>query len=409
MYAKVLAHLLPQRLLPAKKFPQLRLRVQSEKLLSRRPFELSFDVFDKISLNFISREVDDGNVIEIRRSNLNFCGLGFFEPSLGEVQVFQWFPPAGSHLLVDEQLFIGRLEDAIAKREKVIPNFCNTFRLLHGAEDGIPSMFIDQFSERFYTIDVKSFGADRLLPPVVEFLRRRGAEEVIIQSPSIPRQCVTLAAPSLPLPSCGVENGISFSWLAHRGNCPPSSEIICPAYRRSRLVLREMSSSKRVLCIHDRQGLAALNAILSATKVVLASEDKSLLDVARANILMNHGAPVFQKCETSETSVKDFISSTSFDIVLLEHHETLLSSSEQWKDIISHLIRHCIIKFGSILITCHQSSKDTGFLGVQRLVQEVCKEQGIKSSVLRSFAESVDFPKTASRYLTHFSHIFLVE
>lgn len=409
MYTKVLGHLLPQRLLPTKKFPQLRLRVQAENLLDRRPFELPLSAFDKINLDFISREVEDGNVIEIRKSNQNFAGLGFFEPSLQEVQVFQWFPPSGAHLLVDERLFLGHLEDAIQKREKAMPNFCNTFRILHGAEDGIPSMFIDQFSERFYAIHVKSFGADRLLPPVTEFLRRRGAEEVIIESPSISRQSVTIAVPTIPLPSHGLENGISFSWFTHRGNCPPSSELICTAYRRSRFVLREMCASKRVLCVHDRQGMAALNALLSADKVVLASEDTSLVEAARSNILLNHGAPIFRKCETAEGSIKHISSAPPFDIVFLEHHEVFLFSPEQWQCTIAELIRLQLIKSGSVLVTCHRSSKVTGFIGVQRLVQDVCKKNGLQSSVIRSFADSVDYPKTGSRYLSHFSHIFAIK
>lgn len=409
MHAKVLAHLLPQRLLPSKKFPQLRLRVQSDNLLSRRPFELPFSVFDKASLGFISREVDDGNVVEIRKSNQRFVGVGFFEPSLEEVQVFQWFLPSGSHLLVDERLFVGRLEDAILRREKVMPNFCNTFRLLHGAEDGIPSMYIDQFSERFYAVNATSFGADRLLPPVVEFLRRRGAEEVLIHSLSIPRQCVALAVPTMSMPSRGLENGISFSWMAHRGNSPPTSELICTAFRRARLALREFSSSKRVLCIHDRQGMGALNAVLSANKVVLASEDNALVGAARRNILMNHGDPVFHRCEIAESSVKDLSVATPFDVVFLEHHEAFLCSAEQWERTISDLISHQLVKAGSTLITCHQSSRDTGFLGVQRLFHGVCKDYGLKSSVVRSFAESVDYPKTVSRYLRHFSHVFLIQ
>lgn len=409
MYTKVLSHLLPQRLLPAKKFPQLRLRVQAANLLVRRPFELPFSVFDRINLEFISREVEDGNIIEIRQSNQNFAGLGFFEPSLQEVQVFQWFCPSGAHLLVDERLFLGNLEDAIQKREKVMPKFCNTFRILHGAEDGIPSMFIDQFSERFYGIQVKSFGADRLLPPVTEFLRRRGAEEVIIESPSIPRQSVSIAMPTIPLPSHGLENGISYSWFTHRGNCPSSSENICTAYRRSRYVLREMCASKRVLCIHDRQGMAALNALLSADKVVLVSEDTSLVEAARSNILLNHGAPIFRKCDITEGCLKQLSCASPFDIVFLEHHEGFLFSSEQWQRTIAELISLHLIKSGSVLITCHCSSKETGFLGVQRLVQDVCRKDGLQSSVLRSFTDSVDYPKTRSRYLSHFSHIFVIK
>lgn len=409
MYTKALSTLLPQRIRAAKKFPQLRLSTKAEKkVLAHKPFGIKLDYFDFSSLEFIKAEVDEGHIVEVRKSNSNLVGLGFFEPSQNNVEVFDYAQNRlSSFLTVDEDYFLGKLDDAIEKREKALPKYTNTFRAVHGAEDGLPSLYVDQFSPRFYAIRAGSYGSNRLLPPVAEFLRRRGAEELLVESPTLPPQKIILSAPTVHFPSHCLENGITFNWSSKEA---PFSQLICCGYRQSRRFLRDVVKGKRVLCVHDRHGMAALNAALEAEKVVCVSEDTSLLQANRKNLIYNHGEPIFQRCETVEGSVEQLSFPVPFDVVFIEHHDTLLSSETQWKSVVDCLRRQQLLQAGTILITCHASSREFGFNHVQQCIcSSFLNSPSLRCKSVQSFSSSVDFPRTRSPYAAHFSHVFKIE
>lgn len=89
---------------------------------------------------------------------------------------------------------------------------------------------------------------------------------------------VTLIAPTLPLSRVYVEGGVRYLWL------PPAPSSAIPhnslhtientlllqsAHRRARFMLRDLSRSKRVLCVNDRSGGAAMNAVMTARQVTV--------------------------------------------------------------------------------------------------------------------------------------------
>lgn len=409
MYTKALSSILPQRIRAAKKFPQLRLSTKAEKkVLHHKPFEVKLSFFDFSNLEFIKDEVDEGHIVEVRKSNSSLVGLGFFEPSRNSVDMFEWSNNSVSAPLtvVDEDFFIGRLEDAIEKREKGLPKLNNTFRAVHGAEDGLPSLYVDQFSPRFYAIRATSYGANRLLPPLAEFLRQRGAEELMVESPTLHPQKITLSAPTIHFPSHCLENGITFNWSSGGA---PFSELICCGYRQSRRFLRDVTKGKRVLCLHDQHGMAALNAALEAEKVVCVSEDTKLLQANRHNLLYNHGEPIFQRCETLECTIQELSFTVPFDVVFIEHHDTFLFSEVHWKETISSLRDQKLLHNGTVLITCHSSSKDFGFNRAQQCVCSCFSSSDLRCKCIQSFSSSLDFPKTRSLYSPYFSHVFRIE
>eukprot|EP00796_Vickermania_ingenoplastis_P005971 gene5971-4280_t len=406
MLSKVLSGMMHQRLQPAMKFPQLRLHAKAQKqILTGRPFVVRFDAFDKSNLDFISKEVDAGQVVELRQSNGKLTGLGFFEPVYREVQIFDWTPASMASLpTIDESFFVGRLQDALERRVRSLPKYINCFRVVHGAEDGFPSLEVDQFSQRLYTISAHSYGANRLIPPVAEFLRRQGAEALIVESPTLKMQRIRIINPSIPLSSPCVENGVSFS-------CPldqqSPSALICCAHRRSRFLLREISSGKRVLTINDRHGMGALNAVMSASKVTIASSDSELLAFARENLIFNHGKPIFEKCETFEGPVTELLTEIPYDVVFMEHHSSLLFSAPQWRDTLSALVRRGSITAGTVIIACHKSSPETGFKTAEKMFSIFFQENNLSCRLVRSFGASIDYPKTpSSRFLSHFSHVY---
>lgn len=412
MNSKVFSRLMQQRIQPSNKFPQLRLSARADAAVhARRPFRVGFDLFDSTSLDFISREVGGGRIVEVRESNKDLLALGFFEPVAHAVDIFEWSPRVIQSLpTIDEEFFIGRVEAAVARRLQSLPPNTNTFRAVHGAEDGLPCLFIDQYSDRFYSIKADSYGSNRLLPPVAEFLRRRGAEEFVVESPTIKKQRITVSRPTIELPCRCLENGVTLEWVC---GAPITDPLMCCAYRRSRVLLREISKGKRVLCVHDIGGMAALNAVMSASKVALASDDETLLGSARRNLLYNHGEDVFKICETVEASpLLSGISSFKFpfDIVFLEHHPVHLSSARQWRELLHCLIQNKMIVSGTVVASCHESSPETGFSGIKSLFNDVFKKNELQCQLVRSFGSSIDYPKTAStRYTSHFSHFHLVE
>lgn len=406
MNSKVLAHLLPQRLHPARKFPHLRLSTKyCEKVVQKKFNEVGFNAFDQSSLEFISREVDSGSIVELRGSHQNLVGLGFFEAEKEKVEVFEWFRP-GALTTIDEDYFLIRISDAVEKRNAAAKHFTNTFRMVHSFPDGLPSLFIDQFSERFFHLRAASRGADRILPALVEWLYRRGAEEVILQSPSIEAQRLTLKPPTVELPTRCLENGITFCW---ERSCDVHQALISTAFRHPRYFLRHVAENKRVLCMQDRFGMGALNALLAAEKVMCASQDKDLIDLARKNILYNHGAPIFSRCETSCGALEGMTAASPFDVIFLEHHPSYLGSALQWEDTVDRLFQKQLVGPQCTMIVCIETAESMAWKGMEKIFLNVFQRHGRVGEKIRSFSETIDYPKGSLPYTSHFTHVFVVK
>ncbi|RNF09727.1 23S rRNA (cytosine1962-C5)-methyltransferase [Trypanosoma rangeli] len=436
MWSKVFAPLLPNRLAPAQKFPQLKLRPQQHRLLThKRQCDISLTSFDANSVEFARREIASGSIVEIRDSDRHqLLALGFYEPTLLRVDVFHMTSQTVSELpIIDEEFFLNRLREAWEKRRRVFGSMVNgdnnTYRVLNGTADGIPSMYVDLYSSSFARIVATSFGAERLVPAVSELLRRQGSEQLLLDTPCLKdREKLTLVHPTIPLSAVYVENGTRHLWV-------PSAEVpatrsnrwlLNPAHRRIRFVLREVCRGKRVLCVNDRSGSAALNAVMSAKSVLIAESDGALVDRVRENLVSNHTSSVFNVCETTICARIEDLDARRQDVVYLEHHPDQLSSEEEWRTTLSALLRRRICGVGTLLFVAQEAAP----LGISDLLQQhfsdahavpaqrdavaaalraAASEHNLNLRQLRVFGPSVDYPILPTADALCFSQLFLLE
>ncbi|KAH9579721.1 hypothetical protein LSM04_000226 [Trypanosoma melophagium] len=435
MWSKLFSPLLASRLKPAQKFPQLKLRPQQQRVIThQRQSKISLTYFDPNSLEYARREISPGSIVEVRNSEKNrLLALGFYEPTLLRVDVFYIHPKIVSDLpTVSEEFFLERVRKAWEKRRSVFNlqrvGDNNTYRVVNGASDGVPSLYVDLFSSCFARIVATSFGAEKLVPSVTELLKQHGTEQVLLDTPYLKdHEKLTMMNPTISLPDVYVENGTRHLWLPP--NEYPTTRnnrwLLNTAHRRARYLLREVCRGKHVLCINDRSGAATLNVVMSAKSVVVNETDVVLLDRLRENLIANHSSSIFNTCETASLPVEE-LDIRKMDVVYLEHHPEKLSSVEQWQKTLSSFLQRRLCGEGSVLFVAQESAP----LGIPDLLQQESSERefmpaqqeelfkALSATVseyklnirkIRFFGPSIDHPILPEDESLCFSHVFLLQ
>ncbi|CCW68097.1 unnamed protein product [Phytomonas sp. Hart1] len=446
MYTKLLSPLLGNRIQPAQKFPQIRLKAKEHyQLTQRRRGFLSLSDFQDDNVDFIQHEYQPGQILEVRREDQKLLALGAFEPQLGRVDLFHTASQTPSAMLpvISEDFFTARLRDLRERRHQDLQQcrFTNTYRMVNGAVDGFPGLFIDQFSDSFLRVIATSALAERLLPAVSEFLLEHRAEELLLDSPTLgDRARLSFTRPTLTLPNIYVEGGVQLPWPPSKANRQPTLEnrlLINPAHRRARHLLREISAGKRVLCFNDRSGAAALNAVMTAKQVVVVGADHAALEWTRSALLFNHGAPIFEQCELIQLqALKELLHSTFSlgmpppEVVFVEHDSNSLATAQQWREFLIGMMSKGLLCVGTILITAQeghplgvadlsarreqrfqQESPDStvSFGDMSPLIMSAAEACKLQARVLRTFSSSWDFPTFPVDDPSCFSHVCLIE
>ncbi|EPY32041.1 23S rRNA (cytosine1962-C5)-methyltransferase [Angomonas deanei] len=429
MHAKVLSKLGNNGFKAAQRFPQLRLKPREHaKITAHRRSSLLFDSFEPKSLEYAVNDVQSGGVVEVRRSDDKMIALGFFEPQYNRVDVFDLTPKQVTSLpTVCDDFFIARLHDSWDRRKRLLQQSRNnTYRVCNGYVDGIPSLYVDHFSDCFLRIIATSAGAERLLPSIIEFFRCRGAEEILIDSPTLgDAEKITLVKPSIPMPRVYVEGGIRHMWLPDSVRIPTTENryLLHPAYRRARQMLRDLGRDKKVLCINDRSAGASLYAVSTAKWVTCVEEDSVFTEWTRENLIANHSPVIFsQRCEMVQSSILNFTKEETYDVVYIENHPNTLCSLEQWTKTLKHLMSHKLAGVGTIIIM----SQETAPLAIEDMkrvnkhepatrknIAQAIRDAGddfnLRVRFLRAFSPSYDYPLLPEGESIAFSLVYLIE
>jgi 23S rRNA (cytosine1962-C5)-methyltransferase len=125
-------------------------------------------VFDQ-AIQSQSHEGRAGDLAVVFDKGRKFLGIGLYDPhSPIRVRVLAYGKPTP----INQETFRGRLEEAARKRED-LPGDTTGYRLVHGANDGLPGLVIDRYEA---TLVVKLYTAawlphlNDLLPPLVELV-----------------------------------------------------------------------------------------------------------------------------------------------------------------------------------------------------------------------------------------------
>ncbi|AYU81031.1 hypothetical protein conserved [Leishmania donovani] len=440
MHAKVLGPLAGSRIQAAHKFPQLRLQPTQHRLMTRRrQCNLPLRLFHPSSVDFARHELEAGRIVEVRRDDNSLVALGFYEPHLKRVDVFDMTASLAAMLpAISEDFFMARVHEAWERRRRILPQTqSNTYRVVNGYADSLPSLFVDVFSECFVRVVATSFGAERLVTPLLDFLSRRGAEDVLLDTPTLGDTArVSIVTPTISLPQLYVEGGVSHLWLRPDMRMPSTENLflINPAHRRTRRMMRDVGKGKRVLTIYDRSGSAAMNAVMTAKHVTVLHREETSLEWARANLICNHSASVFKTCETVCCDPAELRVRHQQDVVYIECHPKFLSTSNQWAELVRSLANNKVIGVGTMLIVAQEEAP----LGVHDLLprrkvfyggdeskanqdcpmkrrpladalRNALEKCHLRLKFLRAFSVACDHPLLPESESASFSQVYLIE
>ncbi|KAK7201113.1 hypothetical protein NESM_000172000 [Novymonas esmeraldas] len=440
MHAKVVAPLVGNRIQAAQKFPQLRLQPRQHHAVTRhRQCKLPLSLFHPSSVDFARRELEAGRIVEVRQDSSALVALGFYEPHLDRVDVFDITPGSAAMLpTISEDSFMARVHEAWERRRRILPQTQNnTYRVVNGYADGLPALFVDIFSESYVRVVATSHGAERLVPPLLDFLARRGAEDVLLDTPTLGDEArAAIVTPTIPLPELYVEGGVSHLWLRQdmRVRSIDNLFLINPAHRRTRRMMRDLAKGKRVLTIYDRSGAAAMNAVMTARHVTVAHREEASLEWARANLICNHSASVFKACETACCDPAELQLRHPQDVVYIECHPRHLSTHDQWVSLIQALANNRVIGVGTILVIAQEEAP----LGVRDLLprrrvfyngdesaaareppmtrrplaevlRNALEQCHLRLKFIRAFSVACDHPLLPEAESASFSQLYLVE
>jgi hypothetical protein len=440
MHHKLIAPLLGNRLQAAQKFPQLRLRPRQHHRITRHlQCDVPLSLFHPNSLDFAKRELEAGRIVEIRRDDQRLVALGFYEPQLNRVDVFDATPNSVTTFpTISEDFFMARVHEAWERRRRILPQTQNnTYRIVNGYADSLPALFVDIFSECFVRVVATSWGAERLLPPLLDFLRRSGAEDVLLDTPTLgDSNRVSLISATIPLPQMYVEGGVSHLWLKQGVRLSSTENLLLlnPAHRRTRRMMRDLGKGKRVLTVYDRCGSASMNAVMTAKHVTVVHREESTLEWARANLICNHSNTVFKTCETVCCDPAELHVRHQQDVVYIECEPKYLSSGKQWATLVKALARNKVIGVGTMLIVAQEEAplgirdllprRTALFAGdsvkaeanppihrrpLAELLRNSLEEEHLRLKFLRAFSVACDHPRIPESESASFSQVFLIE
>lgn len=389
---------------PLKKFPQVMLRNDGQ-------FSLCIPCSDVTAGENVSpllqpsEEQDACPIVEIRSTTgRQLLGLGFVDARRSVISCFHVTRPCTMLPVIDDHFFTEKIKESFSRRRGLIPPETTAYRAVHGMDDMLPSLKVDHYSASFARIQCDSVVGERLIAIAGEYLREHGAEQLIVQTPSIPSQRIVLAKPSMSelVKNFYQEDSVQYLWdyqgavegenvVANDGS---DRSLLNLAFRRARLMIRNISNGKRCLCINDTAAGMTLNACLSAKHVVLVEENPGYRNWVRQIIVFNHGPTLIGSVVSIHSSLNAVLGGNAteapspaslFDVVTVEVHRLVGG------DFLQRIVC-AVAPRGMLVVQLAGNPSDAASL--VRSIGEASMQQGKLSYVVNKFSSaSLDFPR----------------
>lgn len=260
-------------------FPKVILKSGKEKSIQRRhPWIFSGAVYG------VSREINDGEMVDVVDSKNNHLGTGYFSDKGSIVVRILTFADE----IFSENFWAAKLQSAWYLRTQLLDfGVTNAFRVIHGEGDGIPGLIIDNYDKN-WVIQAHSTGVFLQMEQIAEAIKS-----------NFPEYCETIYCKSSgTLPNTGTdyflfgnkaetvakENSILFSvnWVEGQ------KTGFFLDQRDNRKLLGEFSKGKKVLntfCYTGGFSIYAMNA--GAELVTSVDISQKAVDLASSNMELN--------------------------------------------------------------------------------------------------------------------------
>ena len=217
-----------------------------------------------------------GRVVAVKGRDGRFIGRGISDEGAIAVRMFTTRDEP-----VDRDLLAGRLAEAFALRQRILPPDTNTYRLVHGEGDRLPGFVVDLYGDyavlRFDSPALHSWLPTWLeaLMPLFERLGVRGAVARVPKDKDFGVQQVWGEPPpeAVTVVECGMKLVASL-WHGQKTG-------LFLDHRESRRRIRELSEGCRVLNLYGYTGGFSVAAGLGgARKVVTVDSARPALELA---------------------------------------------------------------------------------------------------------------------------------
>ncbi|WP_297867882.1 class I SAM-dependent rRNA methyltransferase [uncultured Flavobacterium sp.] len=260
-------------------FPKVILKSGKEKSIQRRhPWIFSGAVYG------VSREINDGEMVDVVDSKNNHLGTGYFSNKGSIVVRILTF---GDETF-SENFWTEKLQSAWNLRLKLLDlEVTNAFRVIHGEGDGIPGLIIDYYDKN-WVIQAHSTGIFLQMEQIAEAIKSNFSEycETIYckSSGTLPNTGTDYFLFGNKVEAVAKENSILFSvnWVEGQ------KTGFFLDQRENRKLLGEFSKGKKVLNTFCYTGGFSLYAMSAGAELVTSVDiSQKAVDLAASNMELN--------------------------------------------------------------------------------------------------------------------------
>jgi len=375
-----------------------------------RPFWFGHPWVFSGAVERVRGKLRDGDVVDVFDSEGRRVGRGFWN---GRSQIRVRMVALEAEGPVDDALFLGRLDRALALRHQVLelPAVTNAFRLVHAEGDGLPGLVVDQVGD-WLVVQLSSLGMephlDLLLDRLEEALKPRGIleravgaaeEEGLSRTDGVLRGC----APEGPVE---VREGDTRYW------CDPVAGQKTGFFadqRENRRALASLARGREVLDTFSYVGGFGLAmAQAGATSVLCVDSSAPALELLKAGAELNGVEDRVTALQGNVLRVLDHDQKEgrTYDLVVVDppklvHKRRAVSRGlGLYHEINLKAVR--VLRPGGILVTC-SCSQHVDAAAFEEMLGSVAKEASVRLQELYRGGQAADhpilLPHDESRYL----------
>jgi 23S rRNA (cytosine1962-C5)-methyltransferase len=368
------------------------------------------------AVNQTSARVSAGDEVIVEDDSGRFVARGLFNPNSNiAVRLYSWEVSQ----TLDEAFWSARLDDAIALRHTLFPQFHaeQACRLVFSEADGLSGLTVDRYGD-WLLIQLTSLALatrrDLLVKLLQEKLTPRGiwlrTEKGIREAEGLELADGLLCGEAPPRPLVIVENGVKFSLDVAEGQ----KTGFFLDQRDNRRRIADFVKDQRVLDVCCYTGGFSLNCLVNggALEVVAVDMSESALKLARSNAELNGVSDRLKTIKRDCFKALEELSAAEeqFDTVILDPPK--LARNRQGIDAALRgyysLNRSAIslLKPGGLLVTCSCSGHVSRDLFVDMLAQASLHENR-RLQILEARGAAADHPTSVTCLETEYLKCYL--
>ena len=314
---------------------------------------------------------------------------------------------------VDRAFLTERIRRAAAYRKTVVEN-TETYRLIYGEADLLPSLIVDRYSD-YFVVQTLSQSTERIKTLICEILVELFSPKGVLErnDPKVRlleglEQCVSVLYGEIPDEIVAKENGIAFVFDLRKGQKTGSFLD----QRENHWAARRYASGEALDCF-SYQGGFALTIAGKCSHVEGVDMAPAALEAARRNQKLNAISNVtFREANTFDLLKEYDEVGRRFDMILLDppafakNRDSIPAAQRGYKEINLRAMK--LLKPGGYLVTCSCSYHISEALFLQ-ILAEAANDARKTISVVERRTQSQDHPILLTMPETHYLKCMIVK